>query len=65
LLASATGGKVLKLDGFGEIPEKLAGEPELKQLHHEASIWDNWLTLSILVLVYSFDVGLRRMMGLS
>ncbi|MDA1054284.1 MAG: hypothetical protein O3C40_27885 [Planctomycetota bacterium] len=65
LLASATGGKVMKLDGFSEIPDKLAGEAELKQLHHEATIWDNWLTLSLLVLVYSFDVGIRRMMGLS
>ena len=65
LLASATGGKVIKLDGFGSIPEKLAGEAELKQLHHEATIWDNWLTLSVLVLVYSFDVGIRRLMGLS
>jgi hypothetical protein len=65
LLASVTGGKVLNLDGFEQIPDKLAGEPELQQLHHEASIWDNWLMLSLLVLVYSFDVGLRRMMGLS
>jgi len=65
LLASATGGKMIKLDDFGSIPEKLAGEAELKQLHHEATIWDNWLTLSVLVLVYSFDVGIRRMMGLS
>ena len=56
---------MIKLDDFGSIPEKLAGEAELKQLHHEATIWDNWLTLSVLVLVYSFDVGIRRMMGLS
>jgi hypothetical protein len=65
LLASVTGGAVVPLDGFGEIPGKLAGEAELKQLHYEASIWDNWLTLTVLVLVYCFDVGIRRMMGLS
>ena len=29
------------------------------------TIWDNWLTLLVLVLVYSLDVGLRRLTGLT
>ena len=30
-----------------------------------ASLWDNWLTLTALVVLYSLDVGLRRLRGLS
>jgi hypothetical protein len=31
----------------------------------QATIWDNWLLLVVLVVVYSIDVGIRRLMGLS
>jgi hypothetical protein len=34
-------------------------------LHREASLWDNWLMLTLLVVIYSIDVGLRRLSGLS
>ena len=58
-------GKLVKLDQLGTIGEQLAGEPKLVSLHSEASIWDNWLMLCLLALIYSFDVGLRRLAGLS
>ena len=38
---------------------------ELKELHREATVWDNWLILVILILLYSIDVGIRRLIGLS
>ena len=64
LIARSTGGEVVKLSELGSIPEKLKGETELQSLHREATIWDNWLTLSLLIVVYSVDVGIRRLMGL-
>ena len=64
LIAKSTGGEVVKLSELGSIPEKLKGETELLSLHREATIWDNWLTLSLLIMVYSVDVGIRRLMGL-
>jgi hypothetical protein len=64
LLASATGGEVLKLSDLDSIADKLEGSTELQDLHREATLWDNWLILAILILVYSVDVGIRRVMGL-
>jgi len=65
LLASTSGGAVIDLSDLGSIPARLKGEKELTQLHREATVWDNWLTLLILIVLYSVDVGLRRLMGLS
>lgn len=64
LLASATGGEVLKLSQLNTIADKIEGKEELKSLHREATLWDNWLTLALLICVYSLDVGIRRVMGL-
>jgi hypothetical protein len=64
LLASATGGEVLKLSQLDTIADKIEGKAELKSLHREATLWDNWLTLALLICVYSLDVGIRRVMGL-
>ena len=65
LLASHSGGQLIELGDLGKIPAKLTGEPKLVELHREETIWDNWFTLSLLVLVYSVDVGIRRLLGLS
>jgi hypothetical protein len=65
LLASSSGGQLIELGDLGKIPEKLKGEPKLIRLHREEAIWDNWFTLALLVLIYSLDVGLRRLAGLS
>ena len=64
LLANATGGEVLKLNELDTIANKIEGKAELKSLHREATLWDNWLTLIVLICVYSLDVGIRRVMGL-
>jgi hypothetical protein len=34
-------------------------------LDREATLWDNWLMLALLIGIYSIDVGLRRLIGLS
>jgi hypothetical protein len=65
LLATHTGGQLVELADLGMIPDKLQGETKLIELHREESIWDNWLTLVLLVLFYSIDVGIRRLSGLS
>jgi hypothetical protein len=65
LLASTTGGKMVDPSDLGSIPQRLSGQSELKKLHREATVWDNWLILLILMLTYSIDVGLRRLIGLS
>jgi hypothetical protein len=58
-------GKIVPLDQLGSIGGELVGEPKVVPLYSEASIWDNWLMLSLLILIYSVDVGLRRLAGLS
>lgn len=65
LIANASGGQVVELPDLGLIADKLKGEAQTSQLYREQVIWDNWLTLTLLVLIYSVDVGLRRLVGLS
>jgi hypothetical protein len=65
LLAGTSGGRVVEIPDLGSIPDQLKGESKLTQLHREATLWDNWLTLAVLIFLYSLDVGLRRLTGLS
>lgn len=65
LLASTSGGAIVDLSDLASILKRLKGETEQQDLHREATLWDNWLTLLVLILLYSVDVGLRRLMGLS
>ena len=65
LLAGVSGGKVVELPDVTSIVGQLKGAPELVAVHREASLWDNWLMLVVLVLVYSLDVGMRRWRGLA
>ena len=58
-------GKAVAIDQLATIPEKLKGEVKWIDVHREASIWDNWLVLLLLVVVYCIDIGLRRLSGLS
>lgn len=58
-------GKVIEPKDLATITGELKGEPKTISLHREASIWDNWLVLTLLVVIYSVDVGLRRLSGLS
>jgi len=63
--ASASGGQMVELTDLASIPERLQGESKFTEFHRETSLWDNWLTLAILIFLYSLDVGLRRLVGLS
>jgi hypothetical protein len=65
LLANTSGGRMIELPDLASIPDRLQGETKLVSLHREAPLWDNWLTLAVLMLIYSVDVGLRRLAGLS
>jgi hypothetical protein len=58
-------GKLIEPKDLASITGELKGEPKTISLHREASIWDNWLVVTVLVLIYSIDVGLRRLSGLS
>lgn len=65
LLASTSGGELLELDELGSLPDRVSGEPQLEEIHREATIWDNWLMLLMLTSVYVTDIGMRRLTGLS
>jgi hypothetical protein len=59
------GGMLVELPDLAGIPDRLKGDTKVAASHREATIWDNWLTLAVLVFIYSLDVGLRRLAGLS
>ncbi|MBE3132450.1 MAG: hypothetical protein IMZ55_03180, partial [Acidobacteria bacterium] len=64
-LAELSGGGLLELDRLGELPQKLRGEAVTVHRTHEEELWDNWLVLVLLVVLYSADVFARRMSGLA
>ena len=64
-IATASGGALVELTELPTIENRLMGESKSQKLHREASLWDNWLTLVLLVTLYTIDVGIRRLMGLS
>jgi hypothetical protein len=64
-LSQATGGSLIPLDQLGSLERRLTGTTLSTTRQDQATLWDNWLVLVILVLVYSIDVGIRRLMGLS
>ena len=61
----ASGGALVELTELPSIEKRLEGDSKFHDLHREASLWDNWLTLALLVTLYTIDVGIRRLMGLS
>ena len=63
--AASAGGALVELPDLATVPGRLGGESKFTELHREASLWDNGLTLGLLVLLYCVDVGLRRLLGLS
>ena len=64
-IADLTGGRLLELDRVAELPDRIKGEPLTFQRAHEEELWDNWLTLVLLVVIYCTDVFVRRMSGLT
>ena len=65
LMASASGGRLVELPDLASIPEQIKGETKHTLQHREATLWDNWLMLALVMGIYSLDVGLRRLTGLS
>jgi hypothetical protein len=68
-LAETTGGEMVELtdpEWAQRIVAQLKGEPKVtKRPPSEATVWDNWMVLAVLVVVYALDVGMRRLGGLS
>jgi len=64
-LATGSGGELLELTQLDRLRELLQGTPGTSQLYREKTLWDNWLMLVLLVGVYSLDVALRRLAGLT
>lgn len=64
-LSDTSGGQMVELPDLGVIPDRLKGETKRSRLHRETDVWDNWLVLGVLVFLYSLDVGMRRLAGLS
>ncbi|HWB13854.1 MAG TPA: hypothetical protein VG826_31800 [Pirellulales bacterium] len=58
-------GRIKEPNDLASITGELKGEPKTVSLRKEAAIWDNWLILTLLIAIYSIDVGLRRLSGLS
>ena len=64
-VAATSGGALVELTELPSIEKRLEGESKTFDLHREASLWDNWMTLALLAALYTIDVGIRRLMGLS
>jgi hypothetical protein len=65
IASNSAKGELVELPDLANIEEKLSGDSKFTELHREASLWDNWITLALLIVLYTLDVGLRRLMGLS
>ena len=64
-MARASGGSMIELDAIEKLPAMLEGEPVVEQRNESEEVWDNWLTLVLLVSIYCIDVGVRRLQGLT
>ena len=63
-LADISGGELLELGKFDQLAEHLHGAATSEVRPYEDDLWDNWLTLVLLVGLYCTDVGIRRVLGL-
>lgn len=63
-LAQATNGALLEMHQITQLPEMIQGKPITLHATYENEVWDNWITLLILVIVYSTDLAIRRLSGL-
>jgi hypothetical protein len=65
-LAVDSHGKLIELVNLPTLADELKEDTtQIQRSPPPASLWDNWITLSLLVGLYSLDVGLRRLRGLS
>src|SRR5581483_2003376 len=47
------GGRLVELPDLASIPDRLKGESKITEAHRQATVWDNWLTLALLIGIYS------------
>ena len=64
-LAELSGGDLIELESIEQLATKLTGEPVTIHRAHEEELWDNWVMLVLLVMLYCTDVFARRMSGLA
>ena len=64
-LADRSGGAMIEAAELDSLPERLQGEPIVQRQVHEHEVWDNWITLVLLIGLYCTDVGVRRLLGLT
>jgi hypothetical protein len=64
-LAATSGGRKVELPEIASVSDLLEGETQSIVQHTESRLWDNLLTLSVLIFLYCLDVGIRRLVGLS
>ena len=65
MLADATNGQMLELDELPRIGELVKGEPMVITQPHESEVWDNWLMLVLLTVLYCIDLSIRWMTGMA
>ncbi|MEI7437517.1 MAG: hypothetical protein WCL16_12010, partial [bacterium] len=65
LLAAASGGALLDASELSTLAGRIKAFSTFEQLHREATLWDNGPVLVLLVLLYAFDVALRRLNGMA
>ncbi|HKB38115.1 MAG TPA: hypothetical protein VKD72_16835, partial [Gemmataceae bacterium] len=65
LLAREGAGEMFELHELASVKDRLKGRSRYTEMHSEKTLWDNAWLLGLLIFLYSLDVGLRRLMGLS
>ena len=65
-IAASSGGQLVELPDLDSHPGASQGRVELSgSCTARPDLWDNWLTLALLICLYWLDVGIRRLLGLS
>jgi hypothetical protein len=62
-LADTGGGELIEIDELSRFAAALEGEAVEQRRVVEQEVWDNWLTLLVLIGLYCTDVYVRRMTG--
>jgi len=64
-LADLSGGAVVEVGEVSSLPYRIVREPVERGLVLEDEVWDTWPVLVLLVGLYCFDIGIRRLSGSS
>jgi hypothetical protein len=64
-VAAATGGAIVEPTELDRLAGMIEGGPRTERTVREAALWDNWITLVLIVCLYGTDLFVRRMSGLT